>query len=550
MKKSSHDSRNFENKTLESFSKRTRVYSCLSLFALSLATSSHAASSTPDSDEGKTNAGVLQCLSLKDRKLGSNGEAVVTNISLDFLGGYCVVDAKMNDSDLKFQLHLPTKWNNNLAFLGGGGFDGSIPNLSTYPFFSPSIKSDGYAIMATNGGHDGGLIDSSFARDPRKLADYTSEATHRALPFGREIITTYYGKSADRSYFEGGSKGGQEGVIEAQRYPEDFDGIVARSSGSHAVGQFVNFSRVAQQLAKPNSKLGLPEQKLLSDAVFKACDEKDGLKDGIISNPIACKFKPEVLRCSWGGSDPWFHSCLSDEQISSVNVIASPLVTSSKNIHFEGYGFAGGESDISGGWGLFQWPLPLVNISGGQIFAESFIKDFVQNLVSPDDPGYIDPKTWSPEQSIPRLEELNKLFDTSNPDLSGFKKRGGKLVSLDGTIDSAVSFIDQTKYYDSVISTMGQSDADSVIEFFAAPGVGHVGMGGNGPYGVDLIKAVSTWVEQGTPPSKQNLTLVKKNLLGQITLERPLCKYPSYPKYDGKGPQEKASSFNCTAPDL
>jgi pimeloyl-ACP methyl ester carboxylesterase len=451
----------------------------------------------------------------------------------------CVVQVKMNDSALRFEARLPTAgWNEKLAFLGGGGFDGSIAS-ATLPYHSESILTERYATMATNGGHDApaNLLDvfkAEFAYDPVQLADFTYQSEHRALPVGKELIQRFYGKAPARSYFEGCSMGGHDAMMQAQRWPQDFDGIVARAPAGNIMGLFMQFNRIAKQVRAGNG-LNAAKQTLLANAVLAQCDALDGAADGIIGKPAACAFDAAALRCA-GGTDSG-DTCLSDAQIATVNTITSPIASADGAWLHTGYFF--GAENTAKGWGEYIWTNTALGDSLQGLFSDGFVRSFVTRS-----PAF-DTSTWSADQWLSEMSLVGSMFGAANPDLSGMLARGAKLIVWNGTTDTSVSPRDNARYLELVVAKMGQADADKVVEYFQAPGVGHC-FGGVGPDKVDLLKALATWVEQGTAPSAQNLVHRLVDAQGATTMTRPLCKYPAYPRYSGSGSVNEAANFSCS----
>lgn len=454
---------------------------------------------------------------------------------------YCVLTARFANSTLRFEARLPTEgWNGKLAFLGGGGFDGQFPK-ATDAQFSPSIFSERYATIGTNGGYDyggppdAGYFAAKFALDDAKLLDFTQQSEHRSLPPGKELIGRFFGSAPSHSYFEGCSMGGHDALMEAQRFPEDFDGIVARAPAGNIMGLFIQFNRISKQVRTPANTLTAAKQKLLADAVLAQCDGQDGLVDGIISKPGACQFDATALRCPAGADTG--DGCLSDAQIATVNTITSPVATSGGEWSHPGYNF--GLEDQPKGWGEYIWPVAA--LSGNSIqgmFSDGFLRSFITR-----DATY-DTLAWNPDQWLPRLAEVGALFSANNPDLSKLNARGAKLILWNGTNDTSVSARDTARYYDGVRSTLGAARTDDTVELFLAPGVGHC-YGGNGPDRVDLLKAMATWVEQGVPASAQKLQHRKLDASGAATMARPVCKYPAYARYKGNGDVNAADSYEC-----
>jgi hypothetical protein len=487
----------------------------------------------------------LDCDALKQQTLGWN-EASIADATVvaanETQPEYCLVTVQVSDSTLRFEMRLPMAgWNNKLVFLGGGGFRGAMfpPDR---PFFSASIRSDRYAAMATNGGYDypqrdAGYFQANFAYDPVKLADFTYLSEHRSLPFGKELIRKFYGSVPSRSYFEGCSSGGHDAMMLSQRYPNDFDGIIARAPAGNFIGLHMQFNRIAKAVRNPAGTLDPAKQTLLANAVLEACDKLDGVTDGIISKPAACTFDPSALRCP-GGTDTG-DACLSDTQIATVKTVTSQIVTTDGAWSHPGYNF--GAENTAKGWGEYIWPS--ASFLGGDSLQGAFSDGFVRSFVTrnPD----LDPSTWDPNQWRASLSLVGSMYQAFNPDLSALKAHGAKMIMWNGTTDTAVSPRDTARYYDLVVQKMGQAETDQFLELFLAPGVGHCA-GGVGPDQIDLLKALSAWVENGTPPSRQELLLTKMDASRKVTMTRPMCKHPAYPRYKGSGDVNDAANFACS----
>lgn len=486
------------------------------------------------------------CAALKGMQLGQR-QATVTDATVVAQNGavpeHCHVKVSLNDSTLRFESRLPsTGWNGKMVALGGGGLKGAV-FVPTLPFFSPSIIGERYATMATNGGYDypvrdAGYFQANFAYDPVKLADYTYLSIHRTLPFGKELVQRFYKAAASKNYFEGCSAGGHEAMMLSQRFPDDFDGIVARAPAGNFMGLFMQFNRVSKALRSPGGALGPAKQALLAKAVLAKCDAADGLADGIVSKPAACTFDPSTLRCP-GGADTG-DQCLSDAQVNTVKTATSGFATADGAWSHPGYNF-GGESDPAKGWGEYIWPNAAAPFSGNSVqalFSDGFVRSFITR-----NPRF-DPLKWNADEWLPQLSLVGAMLNAYNPDLSALRSRGAKLILWNGEQDTAVSPRDTARYYGEVVKKMGQAATDDAVELFLAPGVGHC-FGGTGPDRADLMKPLAVWVEQGVPPSRQGLVHAKLDAAGKPTQTRPMCKFPAYARYNGRGDPDAAASFSC-----
>ena len=487
------------------------------------------------------------CAALKGLQLGQQQATVMDAQVVPEAAGvpaYCRVLVSLNDSTLRIESRLPVAgWNGKMVALGGGGFKGE-PFPPNRPFFSPSIVGERYATMATNGGYDypvrdAGYFQANFAYDPIKLADYAYLSIHRSLPFGKELVRAFYGAPATKNYFEGCSAGGHEAMMLSQRFPADFDGIVARAPAGNFMGLFMQFNRVSKALRAPGGVLNPAKQTLLANAVLAQCDALDGYADGIISKPAACTFDAASLRCP-GGADAG-DQCLSDAQINTVRTATTGFTTADGAWSHPGFN-VGGENNPTKGWGEYLWPVAAAPFSGDSVhtrFSDGFVRSFITR-----NPAY-DTLKWNPDEWLAQLNLVGTMFNAFNPDLSALRARGAKLILWNGGQDTAVSPRDTARYYDSVVNKMGQAAADDTLELFLAPGVGHCA-GGIAPDRADLMQALVKWTEQGTPPSKQGAVLASLDAAGKPVQTRPMCKYPAYARYKGTGDPNAAENFSCS----
>ncbi|MFC3051947.1 tannase/feruloyl esterase family alpha/beta hydrolase [Kordiimonas pumila] len=481
------------------------------------------------------------CASLNQRFL-AEGQAVVTRAEITEAKGlkpaYCFAGVSFTDSELKFEARLPLEgWNKRLVMVGGGGFDGLL--IDTPDFVSPSIMTDRYVAVMTNGGHTSPLptsyFDADFALNAQQLVDFTYLSEHRALPVVKELVAAVYGQRPERNYFEGCSMGGHDALMESQRFPYDFDGIIARAPAGNVMGLFVKFHQIAEAVDKAGA-LSDAQQMLLENAVLKSCDMADGLKDGIVSNSNACAFDITTLQCDTASADR--ETCLSEQQIALVSAITSPYTSHVTGIEHSGFSITGAANKEA--WGEYIWPKL---VQGGNSLQGLFSGGFIRSFITRD-PDY-KLESWHADDWKASLGHIESLFQAANPDISKFTQNGGKLLLWHGVADSSVSATDTIGYYQNVIDTIGQQEADKSVELFLAPGVGHC-RHGSGPDKVDLLSAMANWVEKGVAPSQQLVVTAKKDDAGNDLLTRPLCKYPLYPEYDGTGDPNLASSFSCS----
>jgi len=451
---------------------------------------------------------------------------------------YCVVTLAIQDSRLRFNTWLPTDgWNSRMAFIGGGGFDGFLLDEELTLVMSPSILADGYAMVSTNGGYDKpdsinplDYFKAGFAADPEALADFMYRSEHTVLPLADKVIERFYGNPADYRYFEGCSMGGHDAMLLSQRYPEDFDGIIARAPAGNILGLLLQFNRVGSYLKNHEAELDEAQRKLLADAVRSECDQRDGLADGIIAWPGACSVDTSAMTCSEGQTT----TCLSAAEAELVQTAITPLNVNDNEFTHPGYPLDGIDQDA--GWGEYIWP-KLMGYSTQMLFAEGFVRSFVTQ-----DPDY-DAWQWKPEDWLPRLRELAADYQAVDPDLSRFHDAGGKLILWNGMLDSSVSALETAAYYDDVVAALGSEAAAEAVELYLSPGVGHC-KSGPGPDRADLMAALSSWVETGVAPSQQKLESFGLDEGGAINRSLPLCAYPEFPRYNSGDPKA-ATSYTC-----
>ncbi|WP_187276577.1 tannase/feruloyl esterase family alpha/beta hydrolase [Parahaliea maris] len=457
---------------------------------------------------------------------------------------YCVLTASIDNSPLRFNVWLPTSdWNGKLAFIGGGGFDGELLDDAFKLVLSPSILEEHYALASSNGGHDKpdslnplAYFRAEFARDPEMLADFMYRSEHRVLPHALTVVEEWFGQIPTHSYFEGCSMGGHDALILAQRYPDDFDGIIARAPAGNILGLFLQFNRIGSLIRNGDLALDKHQRQLLQEAVLAHCDASDGLDDNIISLPQYCDFDPAVLACSEDGNDG--RNCLQARQVKLLRAITTPYTLPDSTLQHPGYLYGGENSDK--GWGEYIWP-NLTGYSIQMLFSEGFVRSFVTGDESTDT------WNWNPGNYLPRLLELEQQFNAFDPNLAPLHEGGGKLILWNGLQDTSVSPLDTIAYFNAVSKSIGSKVAEETVELFLAPGVGHC-WGGTGADEVDLMAALDRWVEHGIAPSQQQLVARKAGSEDEEKLSRPLCKYPRFASYVGEGDPADASNFTCEMP--
>ena len=487
------------------------------------------------------------CAALNDRTIGG---AVIQSATLIATSGvypeYCKVLGTIAPH-LNFEVRLPTRWSGRALYVGGGGLDGYIPSPQGL-LFNPDIADVGYVTIGSDSGHQGSFGDGSWALDdPQAVENLAYLATHSVLGAAQAITAARYGRPADRTYWFGSSQGGREGLIAAQRWPNDFDGIAALEPVYDLTALTLAMNRVAQQVfATPNGRLSSGQIDTLAQAVLDACDGLDGLADGIISNVGACRFDPSTLHCTGTESDP--DQCLGDAQIDTVNVVHGELTLDFPLAHdIRSYpGWPTGHEYASPGT-LSGWQYWVTGASSDPSTSVGFsLSDQILRFLIAHD-AQLDTLHFSPAAHAAELTAFSQLIDATDPDLTAFAAHGGKLILWHGLADYAVSARSTMRYYDRVVAALGREAADRFIRFYTSPGVGHLN-DGPGAGTADFLGALIAWVETGAAPG--DLIAVKTNpRAGRPPLfTRPLCRYPTYPRYAGTGDPNDASSFTCAEP--
>ena len=462
------------------------------------------------------------------------------------LPAFCRVLAEAkptSDSDIKIEVWMPLAgWNGKLQAIGNGGFAGQIDVRQ----LGVAVKA-GYAATATDTGHAGSPVDAGWAiRHPEKVIDFGRRGIHEMTRVAKAVIQGYYRKAPQRSYFAGCSDGGREALMEAQRYPEDYDGILAGAPANYWTRLLAVAATDTQALTMDPASF-IPPSKIatIAAAVNAACDELDGVRDGILNDPRQCHFDPATLECKAEDSE----KCLTAPQVAALKKLYAGLRDAHDQELFPGY--VPGAEEGEGGWGLWiTGPAPARSLMA------AFALGYWSNMVyEKPDWNY---KTFDRDAGLKVAEQKTaNALNAVNADLKSFQARGGKLILYHGWDDPAISALNTIHYYDSVVAKMGQHEADSFVRLYMAPGVQHCG-GGPGPDSFGQVgelnsedpaqsvgAALERWVEKGTAPS----TIIASKFAGEdrqhATMTRPLCPYPQAAKYKGSGDTNDAGNFVC-----
>ena len=424
------------------------------------------------------------------------------------------------DSDIKSEVWLPmTGWNGKFLQVGNGAWGGSIQ----YGALADGLRR-GYAAASTDTGHTG--TDASFAvGHPEKLIDFGYRAVHETAVQGKATVRSLYGSAPRFSYFNGCSGGGRQSFMEAQRFPEDFDAIIAGAPGYNRTdGAFQSLGAMQATHQTPRSFIPASKYPLIHQAAINACDGNDGLKDGLITDPRSCRFDPAVLACK-GGTDA--ADCLTAEQVVAAKRIYAPVINPASGEEV----FPGLEPGSELHWGA---------IAGEQPHA--MYNDLLRFIVH-QDPKW-DYRSLDLAKDLERARKADGgVLAATSTDLSAFVKRGGKLLIYHGWEDQNISPRGSVNYYTRLQKAMGAGVSDAV-RLFMVPGMGHCS-GGDGPDQFDAIAALEQWREHAKAPDQ---ILASKVVDGRVTRTRPLCPYPQVARYKGTGSIDKAENFACQAP--
>jgi feruloyl esterase len=437
------------------------------------------------------------------------------------LPAFCRIAATVTptaDSDIKIEVWLPESgWNGKFQAVGNGAFSGSI----AYPAMGSALAR-GYAAASTDTGHTGNT--AAFAPGhPEKLVDFGWRAVHELTVASKQVVTAYFGGPPRYSYWNGCSAGGRQGMMEAQRFPADFDGIIAGAPGLDWTGRAAQAVRVAQATeTDASARLLQPQRELLHRAVVEACDALDGVKDGLIESPTRCRFDPATIQCTHDGET----GCLTGLQVKTARLMYSGV----KNAH-TGREIAGVARGSELGWTDMGWTSS----------ARATGLDQFRYIVFANPSWTV--QQFHAETDLGRAEEMDaNVVNALDPNLKPFIARGGKLIQYHGWSDPQISPGNSEQYYNRAAEQSGgAAKVSESYRLFLAPGMGHCS-GGEGPNTFDALTALERWVEAGTAPDR---IVASHSTRGRVDRTRPLCPYPQVAVYDGHGDIDAASSFAC-----
>jgi hypothetical protein len=470
---------------------------------------------------------------------------------------------------ITFRVALPVAWNGKVMMFGGGGFNGTLPNVAgnvpAGPTDQPTPLARGYATFASDSGHQAnasGSLDGQFLLHDEAVRNFGGDALKKTRDAAVYLIGKHYADGAPKkAYFAGGSTGGREALSLAHRWPQDWDGIVAWYPAWNQLSAMLGGHRASRALAQKGAYPNPAQRTLLRRAVLETCDLLDGVADGLVSNQVRCNalFDPAAarvggapLRCP-GGADGG-DACLSDAKIAALTTLNTAarfnFFLASGSTGYPGYNVWGAEFGGTGGASPLQ-PIvtflnlgteqPAMPVPAGAPYITKQLDQLIKLGVARD-PGF-DSLALDPENPGPwaaRLSAFSTLLDVGT-DLTAFAARGGKLLLAHGVSDVLVSARATEQYYQRLQAQMGASRVDAFARYYEVPGYGHaVSTVFNATW--DSLSALENWVEKGVAPKDQ----VTTDTAGVPGRQRPLCEYPTWPRYRGAGDVNAVGSYVCT----
>ena len=436
------------------------------------------------------------------------------------LPAFCRVAATLQpvpDSHIGIEIWMPVSgWNGKLQSVGNGAWAGSI----SYPAMAGALAA-GYATASTDTGHKGNS--GRFVFDhPEQAVDFAYRAVHEMTVAAKTFVAAFYSSPLQSAYWNGCSTGGRQALVEAQRYPNDYDGIIAGAAANY-VTHLQGMQVWAAQQAHLSEASLIPPAKLsaLHRAALAACDARDGVADGVIEDPRNCHFDPKVLACKEGDGA----ECLTPRQLET----AQKLYAGPQDSRTGAQVFPGLEPGSETGWAMVAGPQPM-----------SLAIEVYQYLVH-QDPAW-DYKTFDPSQDVPLADQkIAKTWNSTDPNLTPFFSHGGKLLMYHGWADPGIPPLNSVAYYTSVVNKVGAAQAAGSIRLFMVPGMGHC-RGGDGTDTFDPVQALDRWVQSSHAPDHIPASRIRN---GTPDRTRPLCPYPQSAHYKGAGSIDDAANFAC-----
>lgn len=490
-----------------------------------------------------------------------SAELVAADAEGNSNGEYCKVLGAIHPvlytaPDINFEVNLPSDWNRKTLQFGGGGLNGTVvTGLGRYTVQPPTEATPlarGYVTLGSDSGHQSTIgFDGRFFLNDEAMDNYGGLQIKKTHDVALQLIQTRYGAAPEHNYFIGGSQGGHEGFDAVQRFPEDYDGVVAGYPAHNVLMLHLSALQFAKAMMVDGNAgwLNPQEADFLVGRVYAACDTLDGGADGIISNVAACKtataaFKlttaDNPLRCANGanvGDD-----CLADAQIGALNSFDTPYETGfpvfnddtttavfPKWTPFEGSTFRDNGLTILGAEGPHQ---ALQAGPGDATNRYAIAQDLVLNVF----------EDYDPKAYAGRISAVAARISANSSAIEPYRAKGGKLIFFHGLIDDFITPYSSIQYYQRLLGRFGQEGLDEFVRFYTIPGMGH----GNGLFSarMALLDALEAWVERGEAPGELVATDANEATAGRT---RPVCVYPAWPRYDGSGDINAATSFACVS---
>jgi feruloyl esterase len=472
----------------------------------------------------------------------------------------CIVQGQINSIDpaappIKFNINLPINWNGRVLQSGGGGMGGVVitapdkkaaARFDPIPLDRPYPLTLGYVTFGSDGGHEG--TDVTFMKSDEALRNWAADSMKKTRDLALVVVHVAYGRRAERVYFAGESAGGREALMVAQRFPDDYDGIIATSPVLSWYYIHLADNNIRDKLIQ--GWLDKNAVALIARKTRASCDEADGLKDGVIARYLDCPNDAAALRCPDGKPN---EGCLSDAQVAAVNAIRDPWSMAVPMAHgvtrYPGFGVTGDEDAERYQYAFYtvgteqpSYPLaPGRGFERGRGAILNFAALLIRHTIVQD--AAFDPYLFDPRPYAKRIQYLSALFDATDPDLSKFRARGGKVIILQPSADNAVGTPMIAEYYNGVVTKLGQQAADEVLLLFITPGGGH---NVTGTSQVDILTLLTDWVEKGQAPADTQIAYDIDPASLKTLRTMPACRYPSYARYNGSGDVNSAASFTCT----
>jgi feruloyl esterase len=483
------------------------------------------------------------CESLADLQLPELVEIAVRTVPAEgAVPEHCRVNGAL-EPEIAFEVNLPAAWNGRLYMIGNGGHAGEAPDDPGRDAQRGAALEHGFAMATTNTGHDARKEPSAtfVLSNPQKAIDYAYRAVHVTAVTAKEIANRYYARPVANAYWASCSNGGRQGLLEAQRYPDDFDGIVANAPWVDQTG--FTIGALWNQRAFAETPVSAEKIELVAERVMRKCDAVDGLADGLIDDPRQCSFDvaADVPSCSAGNPSAM---CLTAAEAAAVQKVYDGPQANGRTI-FPGF-MLGSEAVVArpngtsgSGWMGLVVPAEPNGRTADFGLAEATMRYLV---FDPPQPEW-DFRAFDFGRDPPLLERWGKLANATDANLRDFRASGGKLLITYGWADAILQPLMGVSYYEEAVAANGPNGTD-FMRLFMIPGMAHCA-GGLGPDQYDAVTAVIDWVEKGVAPDS---LVASKIVNGAVTRSRPLCPYPQVARYEGQGDSDDAARFECKVP--